>query len=301
MRKFVFTMLLALLAAGANAQLLYKITGKDLQKPSYIVGTHHLIPAAFANTIPGVQEALNGTEQVYGEMNIDEQLSPENMMKLQSAMMLQDGKSLKDILSADEMKRLNAFLKDKMGADLSNPMVEQQMGKMTPMALTTQLQMLLYMTKHMGQFDPTSLIDGYFQQVAKKNNMGIGGLETLDFQIKTLFTGMPMERQKELLMCLIDNAEFTVTMLDKMTEAYNNQDIDALKAAMDEKIGNSCDYTPEEDAALIYERNVNWIKLMPEIMTQKPTLFVVGAGHLPSDKGVLQLLRNEGYTVEGMK
>lgn len=301
MRKFLFTVLLALTTAGANAQLLYKITGKDLQKPSYIVGTHHLIPAAFASTIPGIQEALNGTAQVYGEMNIDEQTSPENMQKLQAAMLLPDGKTLKDVITADEMKRLNAFLKEKMGADLSNPMVEQQMGRITPMALTTQLQVLLYLSKHMGQFDPTNLIDGYFQQVAKKNNMGIGGLETMDFQIKTMFQSMTLERQKTLLMCLIDNAEFTVNMLDKITDAYNKQDIDALKTAMDEKIGNSCDNTPEEDAILIYNRNTNWVKLMPEIMAKSPTLFVVGAAHLPSDKGVLQLLRNEGYTVEGMK
>ena len=35
-------------------------------------------------------------------------------------------------------------------------------------------------------------------------------------------------------------------------------------------------------------------------MAQKPTLFAVGAGHLVGDKGVLNLLRQAGYTVEGV-
>ena len=37
---------------------------------------------------------------------------------------------------------------------------------------------------------------------------------------------------------------------------------------------------------------------MPAIMTEAPTLFVVGAGHLPGDNGVLNLLKQQGYTIE---
>ena len=36
-------------------------------------------------------------------------------------------------------------------------------------------------------------------------------------------------------------------------------------------------------------------------MGEKPTLFVVGAGHLCGEKGVLKLLEEDGYTVEGVK
>ena len=36
-------------------------------------------------------------------------------------------------------------------------------------------------------------------------------------------------------------------------------------------------------------------------MKQAPTLFVVGAGHLPGKKGLLKLLQNRGYTVEAMQ
>ena len=47
MRKIVLLGLMALVGTmGAQAQLLYKISGNGLTKPSYIVGTYHLAPAS---------------------------------------------------------------------------------------------------------------------------------------------------------------------------------------------------------------------------------------------------------------
>ena len=70
---------------------------------------------------------------------------------------------------------------------------------------------------------------------------------------------------------------------------------------MDMKLNSHCDATPEEEAAILSNRNANWLTKMPDIMAQKPTLFAVGAGHLPGDKGVLNLLRQAGYKVEPVK
>jgi uncharacterized protein YbaP (TraB family) len=57
--------------------------------------------------------------------------------------------------------------------------------------------------------------------------------------------------------------------------------------------------TDKEDIKkLLDDRNMNWIVQMKNIMPETPTLFVVGAGHLPGKNGVLKLLENEGYTVE---
>jgi uncharacterized protein YbaP (TraB family) len=299
-KLFSILLLMTVFVIGANAQLLYKISGKDLQKPSYIIGTYHLANVGFVDKIPGVKDALTNTEQVYGELDMTDLQSADNMKKMQNAMMLPEGQSLKTILTADQMKRLNAYLKKTMSVDMSSPMVEKQMGKLTPQALVTQLTLLMFMTKHMGEFDPSSTFDQYFQAQAKKNNEPVGGFETVDFQIKTLLQSTPMKRQVEQLMCLIDHQDFMESMSDKIVNAFYAQDLTAVKAAMDEKIGNSCDCTPEEEDALINNRNADWLTKMPAIMSAKPTFFAVGAGHLPGDKGVLQLLKNAGYTVEGV-
>ena len=302
MKRIVMTMAACVVAAvSINAQLLYKISGNDLEKPSYIIGTHHLANVGFVEKINGVKEALTETEQVYGELKWDAMANPDSLKAMQERMMLPEGQTLKTILTPEQYKRLDAFMTAKMGAGMSNPMVEAQMGKLTPMALVTQFQVLLFLMNHMGEFDPSSTFDQYFQAQAQKNNLPCGGLETMSFQAQLLYGSTPMERQVEQLMCLIDNEQFNVQMLEEMTKAFYAQDLDALKKAMDVKLGTSCDSTPEEEAALIDNRNADWLTKMPAIMKQAPTFFAVGAGHLPGEKGVLQLLRNAGYTVEGVK
>jgi len=300
-RKLMTLAVLLTAAVSVNAQLLYKISGNGLEKPSYIIGTHHLANVGFVEKINGVKEALTETEQVYGELKWDVMANPDSLKAMQERMMLPEGQTLKTILTPEQYKRLDAFMTAKLGAGMSNPMVEAQMGKLSPMALVTQFQVLLFMMNHMGEFDPSSTFDQYFQAQAQKNNLPCGGLETLSFQAQVLYGSTPMERQVEQLMCLIDNEQFNVQMLEEMTKAFYAQDLDALKKAMDLKLGTSCDSTPEEEAALIDNRNADWLTKMPAIMKQAPTFFAVGAGHLLGEKGVLQLLRNAGYTVEGVK
>lgn len=302
MKKILMTIVACSLAAmNVNAQLLYKISGNGLEKPSYIIGTHHLANVGFVEKINGVREALTETDQVYGELVWDSMTNPDSLKLVQNAMLLPDGKTIKDYLTPEQFKRLDAFMVAKMGAGMSNPMVAAQMGKMTPMALVTQFQLLLFMTKHMGEFDPSSTFDQYFQAQAKKNGLPCGGLETVQKQIDVLYKGKSLERQVDDLMCLIDNEAFNSQMMEDLTTVFYAQDLDALQKVMDRKIGGSCDATPEEEAQLIYDRNADWVAKMPCIMSSKATFFAVGAAHLPGDKGVLQLLRNAGYTVEGIK
>lgn len=302
MKKFFTTLLLACVCAlGANAQLMYKISGNGLEKSSCIIATHHLANTGFVNRIPGVKEALTNTEQVYGELAWDDMNNPDSVKYMQSAMTLPGGDTLKDVLTTEQYTRLNAYLKKTMQVDLSSPQVEAKMGHMTPMAMTTQLTLISFMMKHMGEFDPTNTFDQYFQAQAKKNNEYVGGLETVAFQTETLFRSFPMSRQVELLMCFLDHTAFIEEMNEKMANAFYAKDLDALKAAMDEKLNNSCDNKPEEDDLLINNRNADWLKKMPTIMAAKPTFFAVGAGHLPGEKGILEGLKKLGYTVEGVK
>ena len=186
-------------AVSMNGQLLYKVSGNGLEKPSYIIGTHHLANVGFVEKINGVKEALTETDQVFGELKWDSMTNPDSLKMMQQVMLLPEGKTLKDILTADQYKRLDAFMTQKLGAGMSNPTVAAQMGKLSPMALVTQFQVLLYMMNHMGEFDPSSTFDQYFQAQAQKNNLPCGGLETMAFQANLLYN-QPMERQVEQLM-----------------------------------------------------------------------------------------------------
>lgn len=300
MKKMFLTLLLTVMAtAGMNAQLLYKISGKGLRKPSYIIGTYHLAPVSFVDSIPGLRGALAESEQVYGEIETADMTSPENIAKMQQAMMLPEGKTLTELLTPEQMQKLNATMKELLGVDMSNPMVAQQMNKMLPQALVTQLTVIMYLKKHSG-FNPTQSFDDYFQQQAVAQGKPVGGFETMDFQLQALFGSISIERQIELLMCFLNNREWEESQVDNIVEAFFAQDLNRIEAAMDEKQDNSCDATDEENDLLIYGRNATWLKKMPEIMQQKSTFFAVGAAHLVGERGVLAGLRNAGYLVEGI-
>ncbi|HEY9551720.1 MAG TPA: TraB/GumN family protein [Prevotella sp.] len=302
MKKTITTLLLlCTMVWGAQAQLLYKISGNGLAKPSYIIGTYHLANVNFVHSIPGLKKALKKTTQVYGELNMDDMKTPENMRKMQQATLLPQGQKLSALLTDDQLKRLNAYLLTAIGTNMSNPAVGRQIDAMLPAALSTQLVMLLYTNKFKGDFDPQHPFDTYFQTQARANHKYVGGLETLDFQMNLLYKSSPLERQIEMLMCLIDNVEFSERVAERITKAFYAQDLVELEKAVNEKLHNSCDSSPEEEDRMIYNRNADWIKKMPALMAQKPTFFAVGVAHLPGDRGVLQLLRNAGYTVKGVK
>jgi uncharacterized protein YbaP (TraB family) len=82
-----------------------------------------------------------------------------------------------------------------------------------------------------------------------------------------------------------------------MMTAYKNQDLEKLEALMmksDMGMGNFTE-------VLLYKRNRNWVAKLKELMPQKSLLVAVGAGHLPGEKGVINLLRKAGYTVTPME
>ena len=123
----------------------------------------------------------------------------------------------------------------------------------------------------------------------------------MDFQIETLYKGATIERQKQQLLCMVDNDEYYALQMKELSAAYFAQDIQALWNVTEEKMGNQCDTTPQEEEALIYGRNAAWAEKMLVMMGEASTLFVVGAAHLPGEKGVLELLKAKGYAVEAVK
>ena len=78
MKRLSFILILALVAMAAQAQLLWKVSGNNLARPSYILGTYHFAPAAMIDKIPGMQQAFDGCDVVVGELENESMLSPES-------------------------------------------------------------------------------------------------------------------------------------------------------------------------------------------------------------------------------
>jgi len=95
--------------------------------------------------------------------------------------------------------------------------------------------------------------------------------------------------------------ETEVENLKRLTNAYMNQDLNTMLKISEERKGDQCDALPGEENVLIYNRNKAWAEKLPAIMKAAPTFVAVGALHLPGEKGLLNLLKRQGYTVEAVK
>ena len=296
MKRFFILALMTVSVVVVYGQILYSISGNGLKKPSYIIGTHHLTDAKFLDQVPGIDKALKNTKQVYGELKMADMTNPDTLKMMQTMMMFQDGTSIKDWLSADDYEKLNKVFETLAGVRFDNPMIFEAMGKMRPSAIETQITVFAYMKSHPMAFDPLNGLDGYIQKQAKQTY----GLESYEFQAKLLYRSENIDDEVRSLICTINNIDELQIGLEKLTEAYKAQDVEMIEKVMNTSRESKCS-NPEATEKLIEIRNKNWIQQMPAIMKKNPTFFVVGAGHLFGERGVLQMLKDAGYTINPVK
>ena len=282
-RTLVF---LAFLAGtlSANAQILWKVSGNGLQKPSYILGTHHVASKDICDNIAGFNDAYAGIEQVYGEVDTEIMNDPATQFKLMPHMTMPKGQTLSSLYTEEQLKAFDEFLTPIFGFGI------KAFDKVKPAVLSSNIQAFIAM-KMYPDFDPAKAIDSQMQVMAKQDNKEAKGLETLEFQIDLLYNA-PIKEQAEDLWEMVEKGKEAEEMIIELTKRYQKQDLAGLWELMLE------DSEPEELEKLVYSRNRNWTAQMKEIMPATPTMFVVGAGHLPGEQGLIKLLEQEGYKLE---
>ena len=294
MKKIIGTLFFICLALSANAQLLWKVSGNGLEKPSYIFGTHHLASYSILEKIEGLMPAFDATSQVVGELKMSDMQSSAAMQIMQQQMMMTGDKTIKDLFTEDEYNMVNKFVKENMQFDLA------MMPKLKPAFITNNIVLLLYM-KHVKGYNPQEQLDTYFQTKALEKGNSVDALETMEFQVNLLFNSSPVERQAEVLVCTLSDVDKTLNDTQKLSDAYMAQDVKNLLELTLKKEGTKCDPLPGEMEALIDNRNVIWMEKLPGMMKEQPTFVAVGALHLLGKKGLINLFKEAGYSVEPVK
>ncbi len=292
MKKQLITGLLmagTLFSTAAQAQdnaLLYEVSGNGLKQPSYLYGTFHLVCPTDLTITDAIKKAMNESQQVYLELDLDDPSLMQGMMK---AMMLPDGKSIKDYLSPEDYTTLETYFKERMKMNL------------TPMARMKPIGLMSMMYSTLLKCQPASY-DMTFAQMAGKDKKEVLGLESLDAQLAAL-DATPMEEQLKGLVDMARKPDEASQEFDKLLAAYKAHDLAALFQHM-----KSSKFSGSDPAAfdrtmenLLNKRNANWIPVIEKAASQKPTFFAFGAGHLISDKGVVNLLKKQGYTVKAIE
>jgi len=193
------------------------------------------------------------------------------------------GLTLNKALSPDDYNKVKQFF-EKYQPTVPFAMLERQ----PPLMISSMLFELLLPCEQKNGIELKIIDEAY------KENKETKGLETLEFQA-SIFDSIPYTEQANELVKAIDSLEKSRTLMNEMIAAYKDQDIDKL-----------CTLSFNEESGinkymdfLLYRRNQNWVNQFPAL-ANNCTLFAVGAGHLGGDKGVLQMLREHGYTVRAI-
>ena len=284
---FTFIAVSALLIPGsAKAQILYKVEKPGNSRVSYILGTHHFAPLAVVDSLKSLPEALANVDVLYGELDMAKSTSPEAIVVMQKAYMAPADSTLDKVLSPAALDSLKT-----VWDDLTQGQVPLQMiYPMKPSAISTQIAAALAM-KAFPQLNPLEGIDKTMQDRALALGKKVDGLETLDYQLNVLM-GDPISEQAKGLMKMVGDINGEIENTKKLSEAYVAGDLAAMEKLM---LDESED--PESMERLIFKRNDAWAKRIIPEMPEKSMMVVVGAGHLPGERGLLTQLRNAGFTV----
>ncbi|MDO4736476.1 MAG: TraB/GumN family protein [Bacteroidia bacterium] len=287
-RVLVIIAFVLLAAQSANAQLLWKISGIGIEKPSYILGTHHAVPFTYCDSIPGLMKAFDQVDYVIGEFDMVKmgEMTPSLMHNMQKMMMMPADTTLLSLFNVEEKELLDAYLKKTVGAEL------QMFSAMKPMTIMVTVQNRILMDIIPDIASMTGM-DKYMQTLAASKGKSVGGLETMDYQMNLLY-GSSLEEQADALLEMARGGN-SKELMTELTAVYKSQDLDALWDVFKEQM------TGYEYDALVSVRNQNWKKQIVELLPAQSSLFVVGSGHLPGEKGMINLLKKAGYKIKPVK
>lgn len=271
------SVLICLAANRAPAQsLLWEVSGNGLEKPSYLFGTIHVLCSEGFSLDENVLDALNNTERIMLEMDMDDAGFAK---KMQSIALDPQRRNIKSALSDQHVEKINSFLTSNYGITLD------QVGMMRPFMVQSMV-----IAKIPGCKQPASY-EGKFVELAAKNGLEVLGLEEVEDQV-AVFDKIGYQKLVALIAESVINSQKTKEQYDAMTKRYKDKNIEGLH----DYIIQSPELKGYEDI-LMYNRNKRWIPKIEKLIREQPTFIAFGAGHLGSEKGVINLLRKKGFTL----
>lgn len=258
--------------------LLWKVSGKDLSKPSYLFGTIHLYCSKDEIDNPIINKTIQETDVVALELNLNDINVLMTMFKMS---MEKPERPLNEVLTPEELK-----LVDKTAREILKDSIENLLNK-SPQNLMTTIMMS---PSFVGCY--ALPVDFFIADLAKKYKIKSLGLETIGFQ-DSLLKSVPDSVQNKWLIDLCKNPNKAQSELKDMLAIYAKQNGNAIyDYAL--KVSPEMNFFQNE---LLDQRNIKWVEYLSPQFQQTSFFVAVGAGHLGGEKGLIKLLRNQGYTV----
>ncbi len=260
-----------------NNSLLWKIKNKENDIYSYIYGTIHLRDKKVYFLIDEIKKYIENSDFFMAEYDLDDNRQDD----IVSAMQMPQGKHLRNYFTDKKFIKAQKIIQKSFGVDID------KLGFLKPIALENMF------TEMSFNSDFSLPLDFELWNYAKSSGKSLHGAESTESQIKIL-KKLSLKQQIKSFKQIIRNVGKYRNKLNRITKYYVNQDITMLYKLSVKSLGKTKNI-------LVYKRNEKICEKIIEIDKKGSVFAAIGAGHLWGEKGILRILKSNGYEVKPVR
>ena len=260
--------------------LLWKIE-KEGHQTSYIFGTMHMIEEEYYVFTPHMEKLVKNSDAIIMEIG-----GQPNPLKALDMMTLKEGK-VEDYFTKEQLKDLVEFMDVKM--NVTPEEFHKTYSGMKPFFILQTITQA-YFSENSVSYDMNIM------QMSAENDIPLLGFESMEEQLG-FFDEIPSKDVALMIMNSVYNFEKEKKNTKKLEKLYAKQKVDKLIPLMKNQ---SPEFMEFEDVFLT-NRNKAWIPKIIEETKTKKCFIAVGAAHLFDTNGVIQLLKNNGFTLTAIE
>jgi uncharacterized protein YbaP (TraB family) len=280
-------LLLARLAGSGQASaqeksFLWKVRSE--KNSIYILGSIHFLKKESYPLKKSIEQAFDAVSKLVLEIDL-QSATPEKTRQLTLEKgLFRDGTTLQQNVDKETYDLTERRARE-LGIDLR---------AMSPLKPWLVVLTLTTMKLQKLGFDPNYGVDRYLAERAKRSGKSTGGLESLEFQIG-LLDGLSRRDQEMMLRETLKELDQLDKGVEQLVQSWMKGEVGSVEEWL---LAGMREY-PEVYAKVIVERNRRWLPQIEKMIAQgENAMVIVGAAHLVGREGVIELLKQLGYTVE---
>jgi uncharacterized protein YbaP (TraB family) len=264
--------------------------------PSYLLGTMHMSDPRVIAMPEGARQAFDEAATLILESNeiLDEKKASVKLLATPDLMMFTDGKAITDFLNPEQKQLVEAALQ-KRGIPLLS------VAKMKPWIISSFVALPACELARKSSGAP--FLDMKLAQDAEAAGKPIVGLETFKEQLETM-ASLPFDFHVRSLVSTLKYADRTEDLMETLISLYQDGKtgwIMPLSRYAFEEDDQETDLMADFEKKMITGRNHHMADRALDTIAKGNAFMAVGALHLPGKEGLVELFRNQGYTVTSMK
>ena len=249
-----------------------------------LLGSIHVLKKENYPLKKSIEEAFDGAQKLVLEIDLQATGAQKSQQVIMEKAANRDGSTLEQHVSPETYALAEQKARE-LGIDM------RQLSPFKPWFVALTLSALKL--QKLG-LDPNYGVDRYLAGRATQSGKPVVGLETFEFQIG-LFDQLVPKEQELMLRETLEEMDLLEKSAGAIVQAWTQGD----SAALEESLLAAMREYPDLYQKLIVDRNRRWLPEIERMIKQgENPLIAVGAAHLVGKDGVIELLKQRGYTVE---